>query len=770
MLKHFAKILIVFFFLPLVWQICTRYDWARRLENATMDFRYWLRGDINESKVVSQQIPKIIYVNVDNAAINVMGEAPIPLSFYAQAVYALTNLGKSRALISDILFHDRKYSNLVDTERVYNDERMGRQYFENSSNVILGAWYNAFGEVQQPFLQHEIPFPLIYKGFTKFSLVKNPLYPSNKIVGNKIKVGITNGDSIMNGGSTIRWMPLYARTHNQIYYTLGLEVLMHVLKVSHDFVDIYGDDSPNEKYEGNFRIIFLNQDGDVVRKIPLHKRQLMEINWFSSWSTTKDQKVSLIGVLKNYEIIQSPNASKSEKDHALTFFSQFNDAFIFLGNTYQGTDSLIHTPVDAKKVPSITAHANLFKTLYSECYIQHFSWIVELFIVFVLNFFVAIIILYGDFIKRWNRLLMGGIIVYFLLALGSFGIFDVTVHIACPMVAPLGCLFTLSLFGALYQMLVERKQRLRIKSIFGNYLSPEIVSTMIATQNNPQLGGVERDITAFFSDIQNFSTFSELLSPSNLVKLMNEYLTAVTDIINQEGGTLDKYIGDAVVAMFGAPFDLESHALRACAATCRIQEKQGILREKWGREKGINWPQEVLQMRTRIGLNTGFATVGNMGSSTRFNFTMMGDTVNIAARCESGAKMFGVYTLVTEDTYKTVIGESDMLVFRFIDRIIVKGRTHPLSIYEIVGFKKDLQEATSECIDVFEKGIQKYLRQDWIEAIKLFEKSSNLEPLQPNRDVGITINPSLVYKQRCAYMQLHPPEVDWDGVVVMKTK
>ncbi|MDR1255135.1 MAG: CHASE2 domain-containing protein [Puniceicoccales bacterium] len=769
MLKCFAKILIVFFLLPLTWQICTSYDWARRLENATMDFRYWLRGDIDESKVV-QPIPKIIYINVDNAAIDFMGEAPIPLSFYAQAVYALTNLGKPQALISDILFFDKKYSNLVDKQRVYEDERMCRQYFENSSNVVLGAWYNTFGDVQQPFLQHEIPFPLIYKGFTKFSLIKNPLYPSSKVVGNKFRVGITNGDSIMNGGSTIRWIPLYARTHSQIHYTLGLEALMHVLQVPHDFVNIYGDDSPDEKYEGNFGIIFLNQDEEVLKKIPLQKRQLMEINWFSSWSTTKDQKVSLIGVLKNYEIIQSPNASKHEKDNALAFFSQFNDAFIFLGNTYEGTDLMIHTPVDTKKVPSIAAHVNLFKTLYSAYYIQHFSWMVELSIVFVLNFLVAIIILYGDFIKRWSKLLMGCVMVYFLLALGSFGIFDVTVHIACPMVAPLGCLLTLSLFGALYQMLVERKQRLRIKSIFGNYLSPEIVSAMVATQNNPQLGGVEKDITAFFSDIQNFSTFSELLSPSNLVKLMNEYLTAVTDIINQEGGTLDKYIGDAVVAMFGAPFDLELHALHACIATCRIQEKQGILREKWGREKGINWPQEVLQMRTRIGLNTGSATVGNMGSSTRFNFTMMGDTVNIAARCESGAKMFGVYTLVTEDTYKTVIGESDALVFRFIDRIIVKGRTHPLNIYEIVGLRRDLPEPAFECIDVFEKGIQRYLRQDWIEAVKLFEQSLNLEPLQPNRDVGITTNPSLVYKQRCAYMQLHPPEMDWDGVFVMKTK
>ena len=147
----------------------------------------------------------------------------------------------------------------------------------------------------------------------------------------------------------------------------------------------------------------------------------------------------------------------------------------------------------------------------------------------------------------------------------------------------------------------------------------------------------------------------------------------------------------------------------------------------------------------------------------------MGDTVNVAARCESGAKTFGVYTLVAEDTYKTIVTDSDLIVFRFIDRIVVKGRQHPLGVYELVGMKQQLKSSTFECIDVFEKGIQKYLQQDWIGAIKLFEASSLLEPLQPGRDPGVFLNPSMLYKQRCAYMQMNPPK-NWDGVFVMHTK
>jgi adenylate cyclase len=197
--------------------------------------------------------------------------------------------------------------------------------------------------------------------------------------------------------------------------------------------------------------------------------------------------------------------------------------------------------------------------------------------------------------------------------------------------------------------LAEQRAKEQIKGMFGAYVSPELVNRMVNSGVSPELGGHDEEITAYFSDIQSFSTFSEKLKSGPLVELMNEYLTACTDIVQAEGGTLDKYIGDAVVAMFGAPIPMKDHAFRACVATQRVHLKLAELRDHW-KSQGEKWPEIVWKMQTRIGLNTGVCMIGNMGSRTRFNYTMMGDDVNLAARMESGSKSWGAYTMCSEAT------------------------------------------------------------------------------------------------------------------------
>ncbi len=166
----------------------------------------------------------------------------------------------------------------------------------------------------------------------------------------------------------------------------------------------------------------------------------------------------------------------------------------------------------------------------------------------------------------------------------------------------------------------------------------------------------------------------------------------MTRILEEEQGTLDKYIGDAIVGIFGAPVHLPDHAYRACRAAVRIQERQVELREEWQAEP-VEWPEVVYHMRTRIGLNTGDAVVGNMGSSKRFNYTMMGDTVNLAARNESGAKAYGVFIMLTEETKTAAEARSDDFVFRFLDRVVVKGRREPVAVYELLGFRQGMGDA-----------------------------------------------------------------------------
>jgi adenylate cyclase len=293
---------------------------------------------------------------------------------------------------------------------------------------------------------------------------------------------------------------------------------------------------------------------------------------------------------------------------------------------------------------------------------------------------------------------------------------------------------------------------------------------MVESGDEPQLGGHEAEITPYFSDIQAFSTFSERLSPPQLVELMNEYLTACTDIILAQGGALDKYIGDAVVAMFGGLVPLQDHAYRACVASQLVHRKLLELREKW-RSEGEKWPEIVWHMQSRIGLNSGPTIVGNMGSHARFNYTMMGDNVNLAARMESGAKAYGVYTMVSEAT-KVACEKfgGDRVVFRYLDKIVVKGRTRPVPIYEIVGLKEDISAPTQECLEIFPMGMALYLAQDWDSAEIRFRRAAELEPNQPGKHPGVITNPSLAMIARCEYMRAHPPGARWDGVFVMKEK
>jgi adenylate cyclase len=339
-----------------------------------------------------------------------------------------------------------------------------------------------------------------------------------------------------------------------------------------------------------------------------------------------------------------------------------------------------------------------------------------------------------------------------------------------PLVWPLAGLGGLQVFTIASRLISEQRAKAKITGMFGTYVSPELVKRMVDSGESPRLGGHLADITAYFSDIQGFSRFSEQLPPDRLVELMNEYLTACTDIVQEEGGTLDKYIGDAVVVMFGAPVALPDHAYRACVAALRVQKRLGELREKW-RSEGDKWPQIVWRMQSRIGLNSGGCTIGNMGSSTRFNYTMMGDNVNLAARMESGAKHWGVYTMCSEATKLACERHGgDRLVFRSLGQIVVLGRSQPVPVFEIVGLREDVSPQTRECMAEFEAGLARYFARDWDGAIAAFDRSEALEPNRPGQSPGVSTNPSLFFGERARYHKLNPPPKDWNGVYAMSEK
>lgn len=444
----------------------------------------------------------------------------------------------------------------------------------------------------------------------------------------------------------------------------------------------------------------------------------------------------------------------------MAWFKRFKGKVVFVGPVDPQLKDIAPTPFNREPVPKVGLHANLYRTVHDEAYVVHATNVQSVWILVLLASAVALLSLWNGVGEKFTRFASVALVVlYGLIVWLAFTQWNYVL----PVVAPVGASLTAFLGLLLIKLGIEEYERRRIKNLFGAYVSPELVDEMVDAQREPELGGTEAEISALFSDVEGFSTLSEQLPANELVALMNEYLGAMTEAIQSQGGTLDKYIGDAIVTMFGMPLPLPDHASRACLSAQRMQECHAELRKKWaaaGRQ-----PDSILNMRTRIGINTGMAVIGNMGSHVRFNYTMMGDSVNLAARCESGAKVYGVYTMITEVVLLAAKQVTPDLPTRKLDRIIVQGRTQAVEIYELWDRSVDLGEAM-QCASHYEAGLAEYFKGNWSAALESFSASLALEP---GRDFA-PITPSKLMTERCQKFQREGTPENWDGVYRMKTK
>jgi adenylate cyclase len=278
-----------------------------------------------------------------------------------------------------------------------------------------------------------------------------------------------------------------------------------------------------------------------------------------------------------------------------------------------------------------------------------------------------------------------------------------------------------------------------------------VVKNLIDSPEKLVLGGEKRVITAFFSDVQGFTSISERLSPEALVELLNEFLTEMTDIILRHEGTVDKFEGDAIIAFFGAPNELENQAEVACMACIDMQKRLSELRVKW---KAEGRPE----LRVRIGLCTGPAVVGNMGSRNRMDYTMMGDTVNTAARLEGVNKIYGTYTIISESTYQAA---GDWIRARELDAINVMGKSAPVKIYELIGYPSDVGAEIRRATEYYSRGLAAYRSRQWDKAAALFKKVLAMIPED---------GPSRTMLERCRRFKADPPGEKWNGAYTMTTK
>lgn len=292
-------------------------------------------------------------------------------------------------------------------------------------------------------------------------------------------------------------------------------------------------------------------------------------------------------------------------------------------------------------------------------------------------------------------------------------------------------------------LVVERKGR-QLKKAFSNYVSPDLVKEIEKHPDKLVLGGEERQLSILFSDIRGFTTVSESLTPPELVTLLNEYLTPMTRIVLEEKGTLDKFIGDAVMALFNAPLDVPDHGVRACTAAVKMLDELKRLNAGFA-ERGMH------TLDIGIGINTGPAVVGNMGADIRFDYTAIGDAVNLASRLEGLNKYYGSHILVSEDTRREV--PDGLFVFREVDRVKVKGKHLPVVMYE-------LMVTNQEILPRFLEGLEIYRSRDFAAARLIFEELAG----QYND------GPSKLYVSRCDEYCESPPPADWDGVYTAKSK
>jgi adenylate cyclase len=426
--------------------------------------------------------------------------------------------------------------------------------------------------------------------------------------------------------------------------------------------------------------------------------------------------------------------------------SELRNKFVLVGATAadlhdnQRVPTSVNQPMDGVEI-----HASILNTLLQEKYLFELpKWILALWILSIALLLALLIPLVR---ARWSVPLV------FLLWLGS-----VVLAFVCfdrgLIVDILWITITIILSFAAVMMerrIASERQKKEIKQAFSHYVSSSVVESILDDPKQLQLGGVRKDMTVMFSDVRGFTTISEGLTPEALVKLMNTYLTRMTDIVFEHEGVLDKYIGDAVMAFWNAPFDQEDHAKRAVDTALDMLSAL----EQMNREKAFG----DLELRIGVGVNSGEMVVGNMGSTDRFDYTVIGDNVNLGSRMEALTKQYGIALLVSEST-KNALPEGEYLI-RPIDLVTVKGKNKPIKMYEVLKRMKDASEENKQLVVVFVKALRAYFARDFFTAAQLTDQLMMQFPMD---------GPSKTLNERAKHFSKEPPPDDWNGAWVMKTK
>jgi adenylate cyclase len=435
-------------------------------------------------------------------------------------------------------------------------------------------------------------------------------------------------------------------------------------------------------------------------------------------------------------------ASESRLNHGLPPIYPLKDfagKWVLVGLTAPGLLDLKASPV-AAIYPGVEVHATLLDNLLRRDFLRPVPWWVAAASIVVLTTAMVLAVLYFSSLTITLAVFTGLALIYLTLSVVAFwaGWWADPVLPGVPLV--LG--FTLA---AAFSYATEGRQKLYIRRMFGQYMSGAVIDHLLDHPEKLRLGGERRRVTLFFSDLAGFTTISERLSPETVVGLLNDYLSAMTEIILDEAGTVDKFEGDAIMAFWGAPLDQPDQGRRACRAALR---QQAVLQELNHKFANLNLPPLAM----RIGLHSGDAIVGNLGSERRFDYTAIGDTVNLASRLEGLNKFYGSRVMASEVTVAACDGGVE---FRELDLVAVKGKAQAVRVFEVLGLTGELAPEVLRRREQFARGLALYRQAQFSQAAAAFEAILSEAPQD---------GPAKTFLARCAQLQATPPPDSWDTV------
>ncbi len=707
------------------------------MENKILDYRFLLRGKTTPGG-------EVVIIAIDEKTLDELGRWPFPRSYFADVVDNLNKMGV-RALGFDMIFSEPDiYSGISTVDYIKRDgERRGfndpkllefydetRELLDNDSRlaeslsgtpaVILGYFFH----VKQKDILHmsEVDIEKNIKSIStsRFRLISYDSEDAKRVTFLRMIAPETNipiisraakGFGYFNvfpdGDGTIRWSPLAVKCRDMLYPSFALELARVYLNAPAP--DIY------ISQDGVYKIVV----GDI--EIPTNAKGELLINYRGPVRTFP--YYSFVDILKG----------RVDKE-------KISGRIAIVGTSAVGTYDLRVTPMGSD-FPGTEVNATILDNILHKRFISMPVWAQYLDFLVVLLFGVLL----GMVIPRvsaWFGAIIGVFLTAGWILFTQYMFADRNIWIAVlPPLLTIAVGYTV--LNLIRYITVERTGK-QIKEAFQFYVPEAVVGEILKNPSMLTLGGDRKEITVLFSDIKGFTSLSEELSPEELVNILNEYLSAMTDVVFSHRGLLDKYIGDAIMAVYGAPLPQPDHPMRACMTAIDMMTELDRLMVKW---KTMGRPSLAI----RIGINTGYAAVGNMGSKKRFDYTVMGDAVNLASRLENLNKEYETTCLVTEYTYLRVAKE---ISFRELDLVRVRGKHTPEKIYEMIG-RKGQDPQREAMAREFERALALVRSRHWDKALKLFEAILAKAP----DDV-----PTQIYLARIEQALVEPLPADWDGV------